>query len=423
MSVVINTNSAATGAANNLAASNAQLQRSLNRLSSGSKIVNPADDAGGLAVSMKLSAAARRQGAVANNLGNATSYLQTQDGVLGVASKILTRIGELKVLSSDVTKSSSDLANYQTEFAALQSELTSLGNEKFNGVVLFGSSSHSVATTEDGATTVAMQAVNLLGTNGSVAWSNISTIAPGADWTASSVGIASSAGYTKFHTDGTLTSTQTNIAGPYNIAFTFNAVSVGSGTMSLSGGGGSSFDFNSVSAALDGNDHTMAITVDAGGNASWSVDSGAYTGTVNNFGSASGAAVVFTVTNTAGGNDLHVADGFTLTSTGGGNSGNVYSVTSAASLTGLSLATVTGALQDVATHRATNGASQSRLGFASELLTVNKANLEAATSRITDVDVAAESTSLARFNVLVQAGTAMLSQANQSAQMALKLLS
>src|SRR5437763_16611270 len=88
MSVVINTNFAATVAANNLAASNDMLQKSLNRLSSGSKIVTPSDDAGGLAVSMKLSAAARRSGAAATNISNAVSYLQTQDGVLKVAGKI-----------------------------------------------------------------------------------------------------------------------------------------------------------------------------------------------------------------------------------------------------------------------------------------------------------------------------------------------
>ena len=76
----------------------------------------------------------------------------------------------------------------------------------------------------------------------------------------------------------------------------------------------------------------------------------------------------------------------------------------------------------MATFRAANGAEQSRLGFAGELLTVNKANLEADSSRIVDVDVAQESTQLARWNVLVQAGTAMLAQANQSAQSALKLL-
>jgi flagellin len=88
----------------------------------------------------------------------------------------------------------------------------------------------------------------------------------------------------------------------------------------------------------------------------------------------------------------------------------------------LTLSSITTAIQNVATFRATNGAEQSRLGFASELLTTNKANLEAATSRITDVDVAQESTQLARWNTLVQAGTAMLSQANGSAQTALRLL-
>jgi flagellin len=98
-------------------------------------------------------------------------------------------------------------------------------------------------------------------------------------------------------------------------------------------------------------------------------------------------------------------------------------VTSATALSQISsIATVTTAIENVATMRASNGAEQSRLGFASELLTVNKANLEAATSRIVDVDVAEESTQLARWNTLVSAGTSMLSQANQSAQTALKLL-
>jgi flagellin len=99
MSVVINTNFAAITAANNLATSSSMLQKSLNRLSSGSKIVNPSDDAGGLAVSMKLSAAATRQGAVLSNIGNATSLLQTQDGALSVTGNILNRISELKTLA------------------------------------------------------------------------------------------------------------------------------------------------------------------------------------------------------------------------------------------------------------------------------------------------------------------------------------
>ena len=87
-----------------------------------------------------------------------------------------------------------------------------------------------------------------------------------------------------------------------------------------------------------------------------------------------------------------------------------------------SLTDITDAIQNVATMRATNGAEQSRLTFASSVLTTNETNLMSANSRISDVDVAQESTQLARFNVLVQAGTSMLAQANQSSQIALKLL-
>jgi flagellin len=102
---------------------------------------------------------------------------------------------------------------------------------------------------------------------------------------------------------------------------------------------------------------------------------------------------------------------------------NTATVTSAADLSAVTLDQIKTALEAVATDRATNGAEQSRLGFASEVLTVNKANLEAANSRIVDVGVAEESTQLARWNKLVQAGTAMLAQANDSAQTALRLLS
>src|ERR1035437_7460480 len=157
MSVVINTNAAATMAANNLANSNAMLQKSLNRLSSGTRIVNPSDDAGGLAVSMKLSAASVRQGARANNIGNAVSLLQTQDGSLNVSGKVLQRISELKTLYSDVTKSSTDLANYNTEFTALAAQLTANALETFNGVSLFGSSSlGTVSVVESGSTSSAV---------------------------------------------------------------------------------------------------------------------------------------------------------------------------------------------------------------------------------------------------------------------------
>ena len=74
----------------------------------------------------------------------------------------------------------------------------------------------------------------------------------------------------------------------------------------------------------------------------------------------------------------------------------------------LGISTISASIQSVATLRATNGAQNSGLQFASEMLTVNRANLEAANSRIIDTDIALESTQFARNNVLVQSGTVML---------------
>lgn len=165
MSLVINTNTAASIAASNLQRSNEMLQKSLNRLSSGMKIISPSDDAGGLAVSMKMGSAIRRTGAVESNVTDAISLLQTQDGTLSTATKVLDRISELKILNQDPTKSTSDLANYQTEFAALQAQLTLLKAEKFNAVDLFiaGGSSISVITTETGSGTVTISQSDLEG--------------------------------------------------------------------------------------------------------------------------------------------------------------------------------------------------------------------------------------------------------------------
>jgi flagellin len=93
-----------------------------------------------------------------------------------------------------------------------------------------------------------------------------------------------------------------------------------------------------------------------------------------------------------------------------------------ASLGTAAIAQITSAIQTIATLRATNGSEQSRMNFAADVLAINKTNLESANSRIIDVDVAEESTKLARFNILQQAGTAMLAQANQSTQSILRLL-
>jgi len=179
MSVVINTNSAATSAAYNLGNTNVNLQRSLNRLSSGSRINSAYDDAGGLAVSMKLSASIRRTDATLANVNNSIAFLQTQDGVIKTADKILSRMSELATLAQDVTKSTNDLSLYNTELTQLKGQLNLMLDEQFNGIDLFsdgtsagGSASANgldmdtnstlvVVTSHDGNQTVGITQVDL----------------------------------------------------------------------------------------------------------------------------------------------------------------------------------------------------------------------------------------------------------------------
>src|SRR5262245_26065129 len=118
--MVINTNTSAQNAANLLAQSSSNLSKSLARLSSGSKIVSPSDDSAGLAVSMKLGATISRTDAAQNNVNNAISFNQTQDGYLQKVNDALNRMSELSVSAQDVTKTTSDRALYQQEFSTLQ---------------------------------------------------------------------------------------------------------------------------------------------------------------------------------------------------------------------------------------------------------------------------------------------------------------
>jgi flagellin len=416
MSVVINTNYAATVASNNLASSNASLQKSLNRLSTGSKIVNPADDAGGLAVSMKLTAAAQRQGAALNNISNSVSFLQTQDGALKVAGKVLERISELKVLSTDVTKSGSDRANYNAEYTALKAQLTALAGEKFNGVSLFGSSTLDVSTTESGGGVIDIGGADLFGGSGTSAFSD--SFANLSSWGTVQNSSAGSNALT-LGDIGLVRRTQA-ISGAFDVTFNvqFSAASnVEVGFLV------NNFNFASLTQAgseiNDTGTHSVKISFDGAGNASTYLD-----GSTVASDTATGLSTSitdFALQNTYGGGNTAKITNFDI-STGSGTPSQVGAVASQTSLSALSLSSVSSAIEQLATLRADNGAKQSRLGFASELLSINKANLEAATSRITDVDVATESTSLARYNVLVQAGTSMLAQANQSTQIALKLL-
>ena len=141
--MVINTNSSAARGARFLADATTSLQKSLARLSSGSKIVEPQDDAAGLAVASRMDAQINRTEATRSNIGNAISYKQTQDGYLAKVGKALDRMSELATLAQDQTKTTTDLSLYNKEYATLYSYIDVIDDQRFNGVNLFQANSAS----------------------------------------------------------------------------------------------------------------------------------------------------------------------------------------------------------------------------------------------------------------------------------------
>ena len=158
--MVINTNTQAQQTANYLNVSNTQLAKSLARLSSGSKIIVPSDDAAGLAVSSRLEAQVKRLDAALNNVVNAVSFTQTQDGFLKTVDKAFRRMGELAMLAQDTTKSDEDRALYNQEFAQLKDYIAASADQSYNGVKLFSTESIPVTVDSEGVT-FAMSPINL----------------------------------------------------------------------------------------------------------------------------------------------------------------------------------------------------------------------------------------------------------------------
>jgi flagellin len=561
MSLVINTNNIATIATNNLNANQVQLQRSLARLSSGSKIVAPHDDAGGLAVSTKLKAALNRNTRTQQNVSNAISFMQTQDGALKVATGILDRMSELKTMSIDPTKNAFDIANYNTEFKELQAQLVNINDERFNGINLFdGDQDLSVSSTEDGVTGKVNMTRNglfdnlsetglaqtVIATAAYVATDNTDstaiTIATPTHGKTTTITLDASTGSSitaamreintqlalaeittvkatetydgKIQLEGTekftvaetaagayaglgLSADNTGTVSTYNsVAKTYNYEGLGTYaigdvvagtradgskeaylvTAAVTGIGGSFDTFASTSSVtrLENNTNPNAQILLKDGATSYALGDVAYNDDDGRYYLASAAAG--TTALAAGANifttpgefislgdqlptvsdhaaydasqdyqttDIVSFDGNLYFATGNITNGNGDPVVdNTNSWTKLNIAVggrgdlldqstdlanfetsdFISFLQTAATTRAQNGAEMQRLHVSNEMLETNYQNLEAANSRLQDVDVAQESTRFARYNILVQSATAMLAQANASQSIALQLL-
>ena len=275
--MVINSNNVAEKTASNLSVSTSQLSSSLNRLSTGSKLSKPSDDAAGLAVTSRFESQFRRLNSSFENIANAMSFTQTQDGYLKTINTALTRMGELSLLAQDATLSDSDRDLYDKEFQQLKDFMARAKTKQFNGVDLFSSNNIEV----------------------SIDSSRSAFVIPPVDLNSES--------------------------------------------------------FSFVDANADDEDSESA---------------------------------------------------------------NLKTLRKAKE----SLAFVSKAVSEVALARAQIGAIQSRLVFTDAQLTSTKENLSNAMSRINDVNVAEEATQYARYQILVQSGTSMLSQANAMPKTVLQLL-
>ncbi len=173
--MVINTNVQAQQTANNLNASSTALAKSLSRLSSGSKIVTPSDDAAGLAVSSRLTSQMKRLDAAINNVTSAVSFTQTQDGFLKTIDKAFRRMGELAMLAQDPTKSADDLILYNQEYQQLSEYIDKAREQTFNSVPLFSKDAMNVTIDSEGST-FAMEGIDLSVLDSGIA-GNIETMA------------------------------------------------------------------------------------------------------------------------------------------------------------------------------------------------------------------------------------------------------
>ncbi|MBC8244440.1 MAG: flagellin [Verrucomicrobia bacterium] len=143
--MVINSNNVAEKTARNLSVSTSQLSSSLNRLSTGSKLSKPSDDAAGLAVTSRFESQFKRLNSSFENIANAMSFTQTQDGYLKTINTALTRMGELSLLAQDATLSNTDRNLYDKEYQQLKDFMARAKTKQFNGVDLFAAKNIEVS--------------------------------------------------------------------------------------------------------------------------------------------------------------------------------------------------------------------------------------------------------------------------------------
>jgi len=385
MGMSINTNLSALNTYRNLNATQNDLSKSLEKLSTGLRINRAADDASGLTISEGLKSQVGGLTVAARNAQDGISVVQTAEGGLTETHSILQRMRDLAVQAGNDSNNAASRDAIKTESDQLQKELGRIASStNFNGTSLLNSNStlkFQVGANGDANSQIA---VDLSGAN---VQNIVDNLAGGSTTTGTKFDIADVA----------------TLAG----AATFEVTKGGETTSVTTGNLGAAGSFDSVQGYAD------ALKADANFSANFTV-------TVNK--DANGAGTGITVTANNGGSVAVAAPGTGVAAGTAGATATGGIAFDTADKAQASIKLIDEQIAKVSSARSNLGAIQNRFDHAINVTNVAKENLTAAQSRITDVDMAEEMVKYTRDNILSQAGTSMLAQANQSTQGVLSLL-
>jgi flagellin len=405
---VINTNIAAQVTANAMKSNQRTMETTMERLATGTRVNSAKDDSAGLAIGTKMDSQIRGFEQAVRNANDGISMLQTADGAASEITDLLQRMRELTVQGQNDTNSSTDLSNLNEEFVALATEIQRIATDtEFNGIALLNS--NITKTVQIGAE------------------KNDSIEVTMGDFRLDS-GLAGTAGVdTLTIVDSDITNLGTNAASAIIITdSTGKSITI---NQTLIGAHGDASDFSDAEVATlvsvintaidlaDGSGSFAGMAAAAGGGGITFTQDSAGTGSIT--GVSLRKANVVTSFNSALSN----------TTLGAGAAGTpmgadlgTYDASGTHVQTGATLDNIDVAISGVNVARANFGANISRLGHTIDNLNVAITNTASAKSSVMDADYASETTELARTQIISQAATAMLSQANQQAQSVLALL-
>jgi flagellin len=398
MSVRINTNIEALDAQRNLTATSLVFSKSVEKLSSGLRINRAADDAAGLAISQKLQAQVTSLNQAQRNAQDGISMVQTAEGALNEVHAMLQRIRELAVEAANSTLSSEDTQSVATEITALRAEIDRIAKSTtFNGQSLL---TGALSVAQDGAAANSLMVGTALNTTTNAAVSAVDVSGARASTTYT---ITSQAGGKVTLSDGVL-SQQVTLGATIgaNGTMTINFANLGVKITVVGDAAKTGADLATDLATATNN--VVATGAGTGANFQIGANAGDFLGV--SFADAQITAAGY------GTWDQDITDFATATGNGTGI------ITAAQAL----ISSSDTAIGYISTVRGNLGAVQNRLEHTTASISVASENLNASQSRIRDLDVASEMVNFTKTQILQQAGTAILAQANQAPQSILQLL-